>query len=139
MINLLNLAVPSFSLIFAGFARGKFKQIAESGLEWINFFLIYVSLPALFFRILAKTPFEQLDNPPFMIEDINRRDWICPRISCRTGDRSRSAPPGDYRGARRWLRQHRLEAAAACAGDTRCCRPSGTLQNKLCFIRCSRR
>jgi len=67
MIDLLNLAFPYFSLIFVGFACGKFKQIPESGLEWINFFLLYVSLPALFFRILAKTPFEQLNNPPFVI------------------------------------------------------------------------
>jgi hypothetical protein len=67
MIDLLNLAFPYFSLIFVGFACGKFKQIPESGLEWINFFLHYVSLPALFFRILAKTPFEQLNNPPFVI------------------------------------------------------------------------
>jgi predicted permease len=67
MIDLLNLAFPYFSLIFVGFACGKFKQIPESGLEWINFFLLYVSLPALFFRILARTPFEQLNNPPFVI------------------------------------------------------------------------
>ena len=67
MIDLLNLAFPYFSLIFVGFACGKFKQIPESGLEGINFFLLYVSLPALFFRILAKTPFEQLSNPPFVI------------------------------------------------------------------------
>jgi hypothetical protein len=50
MIDLLNLAFPYFSLIFVGFACGKFKQIPESGLEWINFFLLYVALPALFFH-----------------------------------------------------------------------------------------
>jgi len=66
MIDVLNLAFPYFSLIFVGFACGKFKRIPESGLAWMNFFLLYVSLPALFFRILSRTPFEELNNVPFV-------------------------------------------------------------------------
>jgi hypothetical protein len=30
----------------------------------MNFFLLYVSLPALLFGIMSKTPFEELNNPP---------------------------------------------------------------------------
>jgi malonate transporter and related proteins len=67
MIDILNLALPYFGLIFIGFACGKFKRLPEAGLSWMNFFLLYVSLPALFFRIIAKTPFEELNNPPFII------------------------------------------------------------------------
>src|ERR1700712_1155358 len=67
MMDVLNLALPYFGLIFIGFACGKVKSLPESGLSWINFFLLYVSLPALFFRIMAKTPFEQLNNLPFVI------------------------------------------------------------------------
>ena len=33
----------------------------------MNFFLLYVSLPALLFGIMAKTPFTELNNPPFLI------------------------------------------------------------------------
>jgi hypothetical protein len=33
----------------------------------MNFFLLYVSLPALLFGIMSKTPFEELNNPPFLI------------------------------------------------------------------------
>jgi len=33
----------------------------------MNFFLLYVLLPALLFRIMSKTPFEELNNPPFLI------------------------------------------------------------------------
>jgi malonate transporter and related proteins len=33
----------------------------------MNFFLLYVSLPALFFRIMSRTPFAELNNPPFVI------------------------------------------------------------------------
>lgn len=67
MIEVLNLALPYFGLIFIGFACGKFQRLPEIGLAWMNFFLLYVSLPALFFRILAKTPFEQLNNLPFVV------------------------------------------------------------------------
>ena len=67
MIDILNLALPYFGLIFIGFACGKFKRLPEAGLAWMNFFLLYVSLPALFFRILAKTPFEELNNIPFIV------------------------------------------------------------------------
>src|SRR3954469_3493279 len=67
MIDILNLALPYFGLIFIGFACGKAKGLPEEGLAWMNFFLLYVSLPALLFGIMAKTPFEQLNNPPFLI------------------------------------------------------------------------
>jgi malonate transporter and related proteins len=67
MIDILNLALPYFGLIFIGFACGKSKALPEAGLAWMNFFLLYVSLPALFFRILAKTPFEELNNLPFVV------------------------------------------------------------------------
>jgi malonate transporter len=67
MIDILNLAVPYFSLIFIGFACGKAKALPEAGLAWMNFFLLYVSLPALLYGIMAKTPFSHLNNPPFLI------------------------------------------------------------------------
>ena len=67
MIDILNLAIPYFGLIFIGFACGKARGLPEQGLAWMNFFLLYVSLPALLFGIMSKTPFEELNNPPFLI------------------------------------------------------------------------
>src|SRR6202042_299608 len=67
MADILNLALPYFSLIFIGFACGKLRQLPEQGLAWMNFFLLYVSLPALLFGIMSKTPFAELNNPPFLI------------------------------------------------------------------------
>lgn len=67
MIDVLNLALPYFGLIFLGFACGKIKRIPDTGLAWLNFFLIYVSLPCLFYRILAKTPLDELNNVPFVV------------------------------------------------------------------------
>ncbi len=64
MVDVLNLALPCFGLIFIGFACGRAKGFPETGLAWMNFFLLYVSLPALLFGIMSKTPFEGLNNPP---------------------------------------------------------------------------
>lgn len=66
MLDIINLALPFFGLIFIGFACGKWRQIPDAGLAWMNFFILYVSLPALFFHILAKTPFEQLAQVDFI-------------------------------------------------------------------------
>jgi malonate transporter len=67
MADILNLAIPYFGLIFIGFACGKTRGLPEAGLAWMNFFLLYVSLPALLFGIMSKTPFSELNNPPFLI------------------------------------------------------------------------
>lgn len=71
MIQVLNLALPFFGLIFIGFLCGRWKKIPDAGLAWMNFFIVYVSLPALFFRILARTPFEQLARVDFIIGTVS--------------------------------------------------------------------
>ena len=99
MLDVINLALPFFGLIFLGLLCGKLKQIPETGLAWMNFFLIYVSLPCLFYRVLAQTPLEQLNNPPFIVGD-HARD----RHDVRAVVRGRLAVPpphgrGDHRRA----------------------------------------
>jgi predicted permease len=66
MIDVLNLALPFFGLIFIGFAAGRIKQIPDTALAWMNFFIVYVTLPALFYRILAQTPLEKLGQVEFI-------------------------------------------------------------------------
>ena len=67
IIDILNLAIPYFSLIFIGYGCGKAKALPESGLAWTNFFLLYVSLPALLFGTMLRTAFAELNNPPFLV------------------------------------------------------------------------
>jgi malonate transporter and related proteins len=67
MAQVLSLALPFFGLIFLGFFCGKVKRLPEEGLSWMNFFIVYVALPCLFFRLIATTPFEQLSNWPFIL------------------------------------------------------------------------
>jgi malonate transporter and related proteins len=75
MIDVLNLALPFFGLIFIGFACGKIKQIPDTAMGWMNFFIVYVSLPALFYRILAKTPLEQLARVDFVFATTLATFW----------------------------------------------------------------
>lgn len=75
MIDVLNLALPFFGLIFIGFACGKLKQIPDTALAWMNFFIVYVSLPALFYRILAQTPLEQLAQVDFVFATTLATFW----------------------------------------------------------------
>lgn len=67
MIDVLNLALPYFGLIFLGFACGKIQRIPDTGLAWMNFFIIYVALPCLFYRIVAKTPLEELTRISYVV------------------------------------------------------------------------
>jgi malonate transporter and related proteins len=66
MAQVFLLALPFFGLIFLGFFCGKVKRLPEEGLAWMNFFIIYVALPCLFFKLVATTPFEQLTNWPYI-------------------------------------------------------------------------
>jgi predicted permease len=66
MLSILNLAIPFFGVIFIGFACGKWRRIPDAGLAWMNVFILYVALPALFFRILSRTPLEQLAQIDFV-------------------------------------------------------------------------
>lgn len=67
LVGLFNLLAPFFGLIGLGFLCAKAARRPEGGLAWMQFFLIYVSLPCLFFRLIADKPLEQLANWPFIL------------------------------------------------------------------------
>ncbi|GLK84408.1 AEC family transporter [Ancylobacter defluvii] len=67
MADVLALALPFFGVIFLGLGCGKIARIPESGLAWLSFFIIYVALPALFYSLVARTPFHELANGRFIL------------------------------------------------------------------------
>ncbi len=67
MLNVVNLALPFFGLILLGFFCGRLMKLPESGLAWMNFYIVYVALPPLFFKLIAATPFHELQNWWFVI------------------------------------------------------------------------
>ena len=66
MSQVLDLALPFFGLIALGFLAAKLRPIPREGLAWMNTFIVYVALPALFFNLLSRTPVEQLANWSFI-------------------------------------------------------------------------
>ncbi len=67
MSDVIGLVLPFFGLIFLGFLVARITRQPVEALGWMNTFIIYVALPALFFQLLAKTPFEQLTEWTFIL------------------------------------------------------------------------
>lgn len=63
---IVNLVAPFFGLILLGFVIGRVKRLPEAGLAWLQFFLIYVALPPLFYRLIADKPVTELANWRFI-------------------------------------------------------------------------
>ena len=70
MADITGLVLPFFGLILIGYVVAKWKQMPADALGWLNIFIIYVSLPALFYKLIAKTPIEQLTRFDFIATDI---------------------------------------------------------------------
>jgi len=66
MIEVIGLVAPLFSLILLGFVSAKIVRIPKDGLAWLNFFVIYIALPPMFFRLLSKTPISEFANTTFL-------------------------------------------------------------------------
>jgi malonate transporter and related proteins len=67
MLDVFNLVTPFFGLIFLGFVVAKFASQPVEALGWMNLFIIYVALPALFFKLISETPIEQLASWRFVL------------------------------------------------------------------------
>ncbi len=71
MLAVVELVLPLFGLIFLGYVSGKLARIPFEGLAWMNFFIIYVALPALFYKLLSNTPVQQFSNIGFIAISIS--------------------------------------------------------------------
>jgi malonate transporter len=65
-VALFNLLFPFFGIIALGFGLARGMRVPESGLAWMQLFLIYVALPCLFFKLLADKPIGELANWRFV-------------------------------------------------------------------------
>jgi predicted permease len=70
MFEILGLILPLFGLILLGFITAQIKKQPLDALGWLNTFIIYLALPALFFKLLASTPVEQLASWNFIFANI---------------------------------------------------------------------
>lgn len=70
MNQIVSITLPLFGLIALGYGIGKWRKTPAEGLAWLNFFVFYLALPALFFQLIAKAPFEELTNWSFVLATI---------------------------------------------------------------------
>jgi predicted permease len=66
MYEIAGLIFPLFGLILLGFIAARITGRPLDELGWLNTFIVYVALPALFFRMLSRTPIEQLASWDFI-------------------------------------------------------------------------
>ncbi len=67
MIEVFGLILPLFGLILLGFLGAKLFSHPIEAMAWLNTFIVYFALPALFFNLLSKTPIEQLASWGFIL------------------------------------------------------------------------
>jgi len=66
MASVIGLVLPFFGLIALGFGAARITKQPIEALGWMNTFIIYIALPALFFKLLSQTPVEQLAQWQFI-------------------------------------------------------------------------
>ena len=70
MAEIIGLVLPFFGMILLGYIVARITRQPVEALGWLNTFIIYIALPALFFKLVAKTPIEQLTRVDFILADI---------------------------------------------------------------------
>jgi malonate transporter len=70
MAEISSLVLPFFGLILLGYVAARWKKLDELALGWLNIFIIYIALPALFFKIIGKTPLEELARFDFILTSL---------------------------------------------------------------------
>ncbi len=75
LARVLDMALPFFGLIGLGFACGRLfdtgDAIGGAGLKWLNIFIVYLALPALFFTLVSRTPIHELANWRFVLATLS--------------------------------------------------------------------
>lgn len=67
MSEIARIALPFFGLVFLGYGVGRWGPIKRDGLPGLEFFVRYLALPAFYFQLLARTPFDQLTDWSFVL------------------------------------------------------------------------
>lgn len=71
MAEITGLVLPFFGMILLGFVAARITRQPAEALGWLNTFIIYIALPALFFKLVSKTPIEQLTRVDFILANVS--------------------------------------------------------------------
>jgi len=67
MLQVFALVAPLFSMIILGYIAGRIAKLPIEGLAWLNFFIIYIALPAMFFQLLSKVNLADFVSVRFLV------------------------------------------------------------------------
>lgn len=70
MLDILALLFPFFGLILIGYAAARWLAHGTEGMVWLNSFILYAALPALFFKLVSRTPMAELARLDFILTDL---------------------------------------------------------------------
>jgi len=70
MAQIAGLILPLFGLIGLGYLTARITRHPVEGLGWLNIFILYLALPAMFIRLLSRTPLEQLTQVDFALASL---------------------------------------------------------------------
>lgn len=70
MLAVVALVLPLFGIIILGYISGRLTSLNTDALGWLNFFIVYVALPPLFYDLLSTTPVEEFKNFRFFLSAV---------------------------------------------------------------------
>ena len=101
MSEILRLILPFFGVLFLGYGAGRLRRVSEDGLAGLTFFVTYLAMPALFFRLVAETPLAHAGGWSFVLDhDVFDLLRLRHRLFGRRADQWRPDHPG--RPSRGW-------------------------------------
>ncbi len=70
MLAVIALVLPLFGVILLGYISGRISSLGKDALAWLNFFIVYIALPPLFYKLLSATPVEEFKNFRFFFSAV---------------------------------------------------------------------
>lgn len=67
MLAILNIILPVFALIFAGYALRRLNVLSTAACTELNRFVVYLALPALMIDVMISSPWEAFYQPGFLL------------------------------------------------------------------------
>ena len=71
MSDIAGLVLPLFGLILLGYITARLTRQPEEAMGWLSTFIIYLALPALFFKLLSQTPVDKLASWGFIFTNVS--------------------------------------------------------------------
>ena len=71
MTDVTGLILPLFGLILLGAITARLVRQPDAAMGWLSTFILYLALPALFYKLLSKTPVEKLASWDFIAANVS--------------------------------------------------------------------